>query len=72
MKNFYESVAERQSTRNVLARSDSLDKGSLSDLDPMTDQQKVDHAAQSNGGIKWADILRGNSASKVMPSVQSQ
>lgn len=35
--------------------------------DAMTDQQKVDHAAQSNGGIKWADILRGKGDSKVMP-----
>jgi len=35
--------------------------------DAMTDQQKVDHVAQSNGGIKWADILRGKADSKVMP-----
>ena len=35
--------------------------------DAMTDQQKVDHAAQSNGGIKWPDILRGKGDSKVMP-----
>jgi len=35
--------------------------------DAMTDQQKVDHAAQSNSGIKWADILRGKGDSKVMP-----
>jgi hypothetical protein len=37
--------------------------------DAMTDQQKVDHVAQSNGGIKWADILRGKGDSKVMPPV---
>jgi len=35
--------------------------------DAMTDQQKVDHVAQSNGGIKWADILRGKGDGKVMP-----
>ena len=35
--------------------------------DAMTDQQKVDHVAQSNGGIQWADILRGKGDSKVMP-----
>ena len=35
--------------------------------DAMTDQQKVDHVAQSNGGIKWADILRGKGDNKVMP-----
>ena len=35
--------------------------------DAMTDQQKVDHVSQSNGGIKWADILRGKGDSKVMP-----
>lgn len=35
--------------------------------DAMTDQQKVDHVAQSNGGIKWADVLRGKGDSKVMP-----
>jgi hypothetical protein len=34
--------------------------------DAMTDQQKIDHV-QSNGGIKWADILRGKGDSKVMP-----
>ena len=35
--------------------------------DAMTDQQKVDHVAQSSGGTKWADILRGKGDSKVMP-----
>lgn len=35
--------------------------------DAMTDQQKVDHVAQSNGAIRWADILRGKGDSKVMP-----
>jgi len=38
--------------------------------DGMTDQQKVDHVKQSaqvKVGIKWADILRGNTESKLMP-----
>ena len=35
--------------------------------DAMTDQQKVDHVSQSNGGVKWAEILRGKGDSKVMP-----
>lgn len=35
--------------------------------DAMTDQQKIDHVAQSNGGIKWPEILRGKGDSKVMP-----
>lgn len=38
--------------------------------DAMTDQQKIDHvkpSAQTKDGIRWADILRGNGDSKVMP-----
>ncbi len=37
--------------------------------DAMTDQQKIDHVAQStqSGGVKWADVLRGKGDSKVMP-----
>ena len=35
--------------------------------DAMTDQQKVDHVTQSNGGIKWTEILRGKGDTKVMP-----
>jgi hypothetical protein len=39
--------------------------------DAMTDQQKIDHVAQSSlaqsTGIKWADILRGKGDGKVTP-----
>ena len=68
MKDSYESVAEPPK-HHKRAWQDQIAATWVPyrTWDAMTDQQKVDHAAQSNGAIKWADILRGNSDSKVMP-----
>ena len=76
MKKFYECFAEKTKLPGVDKKKvaetcwhDQIEwtKVLYRTWDAMTDQQKVDHAAQSNGGIKWADILRGKGDSNVMP-----
>jgi hypothetical protein len=79
MKKFYECVAEKRKKPEAEIKEaaeacwqDQIawTKVVYRSWDGMTDQQKVDHvaqSAQSNGGIKWAEILRGNGDSKVMP-----
>jgi hypothetical protein len=78
MKKFYECFAEK-------TKESGVDKQKVAEAcwhdqiewtkvlyrawDGMTDQQKVDHVAQStqSGGVKWSDVLRGNGDGKVMP-----
>ena len=78
MKKFYECVAEKKAPEAEQTKAaegcwqDQLEwtKSLYRSWDGMTDQQKVDHvkkSAQSKDGIKWAEILRGNGDSKVMP-----
>jgi hypothetical protein len=67
MKKFYECVAEKKKEPESCWQDQiAWTKVLYRTWDAMTDQQKVD-VAQSNGGIKWAEILRGKSDSKVMP-----
>jgi|GEM_PF-1821488 hypothetical protein len=68
IKKFNECVAEKKKAPEACWQ-DQIEwtKVLYRSWDAMTDQQKVDHVAQSNGGIKWADILRGKGDSKVMP-----
>jgi hypothetical protein len=68
MKNFYECVAEKKKKPESCWQDQiAWTKVLYRTWDAMTDQQKVDHVTQSNGGIKWAEILRGKTDSKVMP-----
>lgn len=76
MKKFYECLAEQTKLPEVEKKKaaetcwhDQIEwtKVLYRTWDAMTDQQKVDHAAQSNSGIKWADILRGKGDGKVIP-----
>ena len=75
MKKFYECIAEKKTTEtNQTKAAEACWKDQIAwtkvvyqSWDAMTDQQKIDHAAQSNRGIKWAEILRGKGDSKVMP-----
>ena len=68
MKLFHECVAEKKKAPAACWQDQiAWTKVLYRTWDAMTDQQKVDHAAQSNSGIKWADILRGKGDSKVMP-----
>jgi hypothetical protein len=68
MKKFNQCVSEKQKAPEACWQ-DQIEwtKVLYRSWDAMTDQQKVDHVAQSNGGIKWADVLRGKADSKVMP-----
>ncbi len=67
MKKFYECVAEKKQPESCWQDQIAWTKVLYRTWDAMTDQQKVDHVTQSNGGIKWPDILRGKGDSKVMP-----
>jgi hypothetical protein len=76
MKKFYECIAEKTKLPEVEKKKaaeacwhDQIEwtKVLYRTWDAMTDQQKVDHVTQSNGGIKWAEILRGKGDTKVMP-----
>jgi len=68
IKKFNECVAEKKKEPEACWHDQiAWTKVLYRSWDAMTDQQKVDHAAQSNGGIKWADILRGKGDGKVMP-----
>ena len=70
IKKFNQCVAEKKKAPEACWQ-DQIDwtKVVYRSWDAMTDQQKVDHIVQSNGGIKWADILRGKGDSKVMPQL---
>ena len=68
MKKFNECVAEKKKQPESCWQDHiAWTKVVYRSWDAMTDQQKIDHVAQSNGGIKWADILRGKGDNKVMP-----
>ena len=78
MKKFYECVAENTKEPEVEKKKsaeacwqDQIEwtKVRYRTWDGMTDQQKIDHVAQStqSGGVKWADVLRGKGDSKVVP-----
>ena len=68
IKKFNECVAEKKKTPEDCWQDQiAWTKVLYRTWDALTDQQKIDHAAQSNGRIKWADILRGTGDSKVMP-----
>src|SRR5215216_4116636 len=68
MKKFYECVAEKKKEPESCWQDQiAWTKVLYRSWDAMTDQQKIDHVALSNGGIKWAEILRGKGNSKVMP-----
>ena len=68
MKKFYECVAQKKKEPESCWQDQiAWTKVLYRTWDAMTDQQKVDHVARSNGETKWAEILRGKSDSKVMP-----
>lgn len=68
IKKFNECVAEKKKAPEACWQDQiAWTKVLYRTWDALTDQQKVDHAAQSNGRIKWAAILRGTGDSKVMP-----
>ena len=68
MKKFYECVGEKKKEPESCWQDQiAWTKVLYRTWDAMTDQQKIDHVAQSKGGINWPDILRAKSDSKVMP-----
>lgn len=79
IKKFYECLAEKTKESDVEKQqvAEACWKAQIDwtktlyrSWDGMTDQQKIDHVKQSaeaKDGIKWAEILRGNVDSKVMP-----
>ena len=68
MKKFYECAAEKKKGPESCWQDQiAWTKVLYRTWDAMTDQQKIDHVAQSNGGTNWADILRGKSDGKIMP-----
>jgi hypothetical protein len=70
MKKFYECVAEKKKQPESCWQDQiAWTKVVYRSWDAMTDQQKIDHVAQSDAGVKWAEILRGKGDSNVMPKL---